>query len=254
MSFTTINGVSLRYQYQGGEGLPLVLLHEMGGALESWDLVVRHLTGRAVLRLDLRGFGLSEKPTGPVTLADHVADAAGLMDHLGIERAHLVGGAVGGAVAIATAAALGPRAVKLTALAPATGIPADRRDALLGLADMLAREGIRGFLEADTIPKAWPTDRFDRGEGFDIFCATQLATAPHSLAATYRMLADMDLAPAMAALPCPSVFVAGTHDIARTPAAVRAVADTVPGATFQELDSGHFMALQSPAAVADLLA
>lgn len=253
MSFAAINGVSLHYHCQGGDGLPLVLLHEMGGALQSWDLVLRHLPGRAVLRLDLRGFGLSEKPTGRVSLNDHVADVTGLMDRLGIDRAHLVGGAVGGAVAIATAAALGPRAAKLTALAPATGIPADRRDAVRGLADMLARDGIRGFLEGDTIPKAWPTDRFDRGEGFDIFCATQLSTAPQSLAATYRMLADMDLAPALAALPCLSVFVAGRHDIARTPAAVRAIANTVQGASFQELDSGHFMALQSPRAVADLL-
>jgi pimeloyl-ACP methyl ester carboxylesterase len=251
MSFATIGGVSLRHEWRPGDGVPIVLLHEMGGALESWDLVLRHLSGPA-LRLDLRGFGLSEKPTGPVTLDDHVGDVIGLIDHLGLDIVRLAGGAVG--VAIAVAATLGARCAGLIALAPATGVRDDRKAGVHGLADRLASEGLRGFLEADTIPKAWPEDRFERGEGFDIFLATQLGTAPESLAATYRMLADMDLGPALARLTCPSLFVAGTHDIARTPALVRAVAESVPGARFREIDSGHFMGLQTPELVAALLA
>lgn len=250
----TVNGVGLRFDWRPGDGVPLVLLHEMGGALESWDLVLRALPGRAVLRFDLRGFGLSEKPAGRVSMTDHVGDVIGLMDLAGIGRAHLAGCAVGGGVAIAAAAALGDRVARLTAFAPATGVPPERRAGLMALADMLVRDGVRGFFEADTIPKAWPADRFDRdGEGFAIFLATQLATAPESLAAAYRMLADLDLGPAMAALVCPATLAAGTHDIARTPALVRALAATIPGATFREVDSGHFMALQSPEIVADLL-
>lgn len=253
MNHAEINGVQLRYDWRAGSGIPFVLLHEMGGALQSWDLVLRQIPDRAVLRLDLRGFGSSEKPVGPVDLDDHVADVVGLMDHLGIPRAHLVGGAVGGAVAIGVAARIGARADQLTLLAPATGIPAERRAGVLGLADMLETQGVRGFFTADTIPKAWPKSQFPHDEGFAIFCATQLATAPASLAATYRMLATMDLAPAMARLSCPTRFVAGRHDIARAPDLVRAVAHTVAGATFREIDSGHFMALQSPGLVAGLL-
>jgi len=253
MSFAQANGVSLSFEYRRGTGLPLVLLHEMGGALDSWDLVLRHLPDRAVLRLDLRGFGRSEKPVGPVALDDHIGDVVGLMDHLGIDRAHLAGCAVGGAVAIAVAARLGDRAASLTVFAPATGVPVARRAAVLGLADLIEAGGLRGFIEGDTIPKAWPADRFAHDEGFDIFRGTQLGTAPASLAATYRMLVQMDLGPAFAALSCPVQFVAGTHDIARPPEAVRAVADTIAQASFSAIDSGHFMALQTPQAVAELL-
>ncbi|MCB1419380.1 MAG: alpha/beta fold hydrolase [Notoacmeibacter sp.] len=254
MTFATVNGVQLRYDWQAGDGEPLVLLHEMGGALESWDLVVRALPDRAILRPDLRGFGLSEKPAGEIAMEDLVGDVTALMDHVGIGTAHLAGCAVGGGVAIAAAGALGKRCSRLTAFAPATGVPAERRSAVLGLADFLAREGIRGFLEGDTIPKAWPEPRFDRnGEGFAIFLQTQLGTSPDMLAATYRMLAGLDLGETLKTLDCETLFVAGTHDIARTPAIVSQIASKVRDSKFLEIDSSHFMALQSPGLVAKIL-
>lgn len=254
MSVAHLPRISLHYDWRPGDGVPLVLLHEMGGTLKSWDLVRALLPGRASLALDLRGFGLSEKPPGPVTIQAHVGDVVALLDQLGIRRAHLAGCAVGGGVAMATAAALGERATALTALAPATGVPAERREAVLGLARMLEQSGLRGFLEEDTIPKAWPSGTFDRsGPGYATFLATQLSTPPGSLAATYRMLADLDLSGTLAELNCPTTIVAGTHDMARPPELLRAFAGTIPGAAFREIDSGHFMALQTPALVADLL-
>lgn len=255
MSFAEVNGVSLRYDWRPGSGAPLVLLHEIGGALESWDLVLRHLPeDRAVLRLDLRGFGLSEKPTTQMTAQDHIADVMALMAHLGIQTAILSGCAVGGGIAIAVAAALGANAKGLLALAPATGVPAERRPGLHGLADMLEAEGARNFLEVDTIPKAWPTPRFDRNsEGFQIFLATQFGTAPTSLGQIYRMLAAMDIDALLPEVECPAIFVSGQHDIARPKERVAPLAVACPNGRFIEIDSGHFMALQSPEDVARLL-
>lgn len=68
MSVAHLPRISLHYDWRPGDGVPLVLLHEMGGTLKSWDLVRALLPGRASLALDLRGFGLSEKPPGPVTI------------------------------------------------------------------------------------------------------------------------------------------------------------------------------------------
>ncbi|NTF97920.1 alpha/beta fold hydrolase [Rhizobium rhizogenes] len=255
MSFVTVNDVRLRYDWRPAAGMPLVLLHEMGGTLESWDLVLRHLpSDQAVLRMDLRGFGLSEKPSAALTMEALVADLVALTHHLGINQMHLAGGAVGGGVAIAAAAALGPRAVRLTGLAPATGVPPERRAGLLALAGNFETQGVRPFLEADTIPKAWPMPRFARDEGFELFLSTQLSTAPASLAATYRMLAAIDLVPVLASLTCPVTLVAGIHDIARPPDLIEALAAHCTKGRFQALDSGHFMALQSPQAIAELLA
>ncbi|WP_370205278.1 alpha/beta fold hydrolase [Pararhodobacter marinus] len=254
MSFACVNGVSLQYDWRPGEGLPLVLLHEMGGTLRSWDLVLRALPGRAVLRLDLRGFGLSEKPTGALRMTDLAADVVALIDYLALPRVHLVGGAVGGGVALQTAARLGDRAAQVTALAPANGIPFERRAGTLAMAARLEKEGIHAFLQEDTIPKAWPEPRFDRtGDGFALFCATQASTPPATLGQAYRMLAETDLGPVISALACPALFVAGLHDIARPPALIEALAEMAPQGQFLAVDSGHFMALQDPELVASLL-
>ena len=68
MNWIEVNGTSLRYELSGGGPSTLVLIHEMGGTLDSWDQGLSGLNnGRQVLRYDTRGAGLSEKINGSVT-------------------------------------------------------------------------------------------------------------------------------------------------------------------------------------------
>ena len=63
--FAQVNQTSLRYQLSGNGPRTIVLLHELGMSLESWDDIVSELSrAHRVLRYDLRGFGLSEKLRG----------------------------------------------------------------------------------------------------------------------------------------------------------------------------------------------
>ena len=65
MNYIEVNGVGLRYELSGAGEKTLVLVHEMGGTLESWDEVVPRLTAsRRVLRYDTRGAGMSQKIRG----------------------------------------------------------------------------------------------------------------------------------------------------------------------------------------------
>ena len=77
MDWIEVNGTSLRYELSGGGDDVLVLVHEMGGTLDSWDQVMPLLSpGRRVLRHDWRGAGMSEKLRAPPTfdiLADDIA-------------------------------------------------------------------------------------------------------------------------------------------------------------------------------------
>ena len=67
MPWLDANGISIHYQL-AGEGPSLVLLHEMGGTLDSWDGLFSALGQRfRVLRYDQRGSGLSEKVRQPIT-------------------------------------------------------------------------------------------------------------------------------------------------------------------------------------------
>ena len=61
MNWIDVNGAALRYDLSGAGDPTIVLVHEMGGTLDSWDHVLPALSrGRRVLRYDTRGAGQSE--------------------------------------------------------------------------------------------------------------------------------------------------------------------------------------------------
>jgi 3-oxoadipate enol-lactonase len=251
MSWIDVNGVALRYQDQGGDGVPLVLLHEMGGTLESWDYLVPLLPSRLrVLRLDLRGAGLSEKISVPFSMDDLGRDVVALLDGLGITRPVVpMGCAVGGAVALHLAARYPARVCGVIATSPATSVIAERKDALRARADELERLGARAMVDAGLDRGYPPVLRVDAAR-FQATRAQRIAAEPHGFAATMRMLADLDMQADLGRIACPALLLGGTHDQDRPPDGVRAVAALIPGAEMRELPSGHFMAIQTPELVA----
>ncbi|MGA8754782.1 MAG: acetoin dehydrogenase dihydrolipoyllysine-residue acetyltransferase subunit [Stellaceae bacterium] len=114
-------GRRLRYlETGGGPGTPVILIHGFGGDLNTWMFTQPALAeGRRTVALDLPGHGGSAKDVGsgdPETLADAL-DAA--VEAFGIDRAHLVGHSMGGAVAALVAMRRPERAASLTLIASA---------------------------------------------------------------------------------------------------------------------------------------
>ena len=149
MNWIEVNGTSLRYELSGSGKTTLVLVHEMGGTLDSWDQVLPALNNtRQVLRYDTRGAGLSEKIGGKVTFDDMADDLAALLDAIGIKgKVALAGTAVGGAIAIHFAVRHAARTGALVVTSPATGVAADRRQATLDRAAAAETNGMRGIVE-----------------------------------------------------------------------------------------------------------
>jgi pimeloyl-ACP methyl ester carboxylesterase len=95
------SGARLWYRDTGGSGVPVVFLHAATGNALVWEYQLPAFTraGYRVVTYDRRGFGRSAiEPAGaqPGTDAD---DLLGLLDHLDLDRVHLVGTAAGGGVA-----------------------------------------------------------------------------------------------------------------------------------------------------------
>lgn len=246
-AFTALESVSLRYQIEGPEdGDTIVLLHEMGMMLESWDDVAPVLAKRhRVLRYDLRGFGLSEKILGAVTIEQEVSDLSQLLDSLGIKGpVTLIGGAVGGAIALKYAATNPQQVHAVVAISPAAGVPATQRGQALASAARIERGGLRPLL--DNMEDIYPSSIRTDPDRLAKFRALQLANDPISMAATLRMIATTDFDTVLPAIRCPVLMIAAGLYPARPVEGVRTLAARIPRGRFVLLQTGHFMGLQSP--------
>jgi 3-oxoadipate enol-lactonase len=85
--------------YGDDTGLPVVLIHGLGGNVRSWDGIPTSLARRRrVAVVELRGCGRSERGSAPITIATLADDIAAVIASLGAARAHLVGHSLGGVV------------------------------------------------------------------------------------------------------------------------------------------------------------
>ena len=102
MDWIDVNGTGLRYEISGTGPKNLVLVHEMGGSLESWDQVLPMLQpGRRILRYDWRGAGMSEKARTPLDFDLMADDLAALLDATGIvQKFAIIGCAVGAGISL----------------------------------------------------------------------------------------------------------------------------------------------------------
>jgi len=96
------NGITINYQVDGPEGAPwLIFSNSLATNLAMWDDQASELKRTLrVLRYDQRGHGASEAPAGRYTFEQLIADAVGMMDALGIKKAHFAGLSMGGATAL----------------------------------------------------------------------------------------------------------------------------------------------------------
>ena len=251
MNWIEVNGTSLRYELSGAGPSVLVLIHEMGGTLESWDAVMPALiNSRRVLRYDTRGAGQSEKIKGKVTWDQMADDLLALLDALGIqEKVSVAGIAVGAAIAMHFAVRYPARCCALVLHGPATGVPGDRKQATLDRAAGVEAGGMRSVVETSLAASYPPVVRHDP-EMFRQFRARWLANDPESFAAINRMLAEGDITHELAKVAVPTLVTAGRHDSLRSPAVIEPMARQIPGATFLEQNTGHFSSMQTPGVTA----
>lgn len=143
-----VGGRQISYLTLGDAGGdPVVLVHGFGGDKNSWLFVQQPLAEDATVHaLDLPGHGASAKDVGDGTLATLTETVVGFLDALGIERAHLVGHSLGGAVVAAVARSTPDRVASLTLLAPA-GYTAEADAAYLrGFAAATSRRELKPML------------------------------------------------------------------------------------------------------------
>ncbi|NIU84053.1 MAG: alpha/beta fold hydrolase [Candidatus Thorarchaeota archaeon] len=95
-----VNDIQVYYEIQG-EGFPLIMINGLGGNIDTWDpRLIQELSKKFKLVIfDNRGAGRTDVSNGKYTIKLFADDTAGLMDALGISRAHVFGISMGGMIA-----------------------------------------------------------------------------------------------------------------------------------------------------------
>jgi pimeloyl-ACP methyl ester carboxylesterase len=250
------SGIEIEYDVHG-DGEPLLLIMGLGGQLVAWPLdFVNRMVGHGfrVIRFDNRDVGLSSKIAAPAPtvrqlaaaaagrrwahpayrLADMADDTAGLLAHLGIERAHVVGISMGGMIAQALAIGHPDRVASLTSIMSNTG---DRRHGLIHpvLARRLARL-VTGTPE-DPIANGVAVFREISGPHFDAVEARQLVEEQYhrSLDAdgtarqAMAILAGPERTPGLHRVTAPTLVIHGLLDRLVLPSGGVTTAKAVPG-------------------------
>lgn len=253
MPCASFQHIDISYEVTG-QGTELVLLHELGGTLQSFDALVPLLAERfRVLRYDQRGAGNSGTRHGGVTIEDHAADLAHLLAAVGFTPScRIAGVAAGAAIAVAFTNRPDAAVPALALCAPALAVSPERRAYLVARSDEVRRNGMAGIVDS-TLERSYPDAlRSDRGT-YEAYRRRFLANDPISYAEANMALATTRTAEALPALTLPCLVLAGRHDLLRPPADVEAMARSIPNATFATIDSGHLMPVQAPQAMADHL-
>lgn len=243
-----------RYTVEGN-GPPVLLIHGVGARLDNWDGVAVVL-GRnfKVIRYDLRGHGQSSKVPGPYSLDLFADDAAALLDHLGIARAHVAGHSLGGMIAVTFARKYPQRVDHLAVVSAAAG-RTDEESRKVKERIALIASGIPGDHFRNSLAR-WFTDEFRAAnpELMEQYAARNKENDPACYAAAYTVLATGEVAPDLPLVKAPTLVFTGEHDLGSNPRMSRFIADGIAGSTLRILPRlRHSILIEAPRTVAGLL-
>ena len=255
MLFADLGDIRVHYRLDGPEDGPaLVFANALGTDFRIWDGVVAHLpAGLRILRYDMRGHGLTTATEGPYYMGDLVADAAGLMESVGMKDAVFVGLSIGGVVAQGLAAERLDllRAIVLSNTAAKIGTP----DSWARRIATVRAEGIAAIAEG--ILGLWFSKKFHETR------AEELAGWRHMLTRTpvagytgcCAAMAETDLRDSTARLALPTLVLAGSEDGSTPPDLVRETAESIAGARFEVIrGAGHIPCVETPETMTALIA
>ena len=264
------SGIELEYVTTGDPtNPPLLIVNGYTSQLISWpqgyieQLVAQ---GLFVIQFDNRDVGLSSKldgqavspgavlsaalqgellPEVPYTLSDMAADGIGLLDHLGIDRAHIVGNSMGGMIVQTMAIEHPERIASVTSVMSSVGDPRvgrptpEARDALLAPSPSDRDD----YIAASLMSQIWASKKHCDLDWLQEVAAAQFDRCFYPEGATRQLAAiyaSGDRSDGLAALGVPMLVIHGRDDTLITPEGGARTAELVPGSRHLLLaDMGH---------------
>jgi 3-oxoadipate enol-lactonase len=239
MPFARAGDIELYYEVHGpppGSGTAIVFAHGMGGNHLSWWQQVPHFRERyTCVTFDHRGFGQSREAAGGPGGAAFVEDLRALLDHLGIERTHLVAQSMGGWTCLGFALRYPQRVERLVMCDTHGGLASDEIYAAWASAG-----GLMAALPAGAHPAAGARMYAEQPALHFLYVQiNDLNRALDEMRAT--IVAAGTVTPeAAAALTLPVLFIAGEEDIVIPPRVLELAMRHFPNARLERVpEAGH---------------
>jgi pimeloyl-ACP methyl ester carboxylesterase len=266
-SFYNHAGVQIRFQ-DLGRGTPVVFIHGFGTSLDTWRLIIDALKAdhRLVL-LDLKGHGLSDRtPDDKYSLQDHVEIVLGLIRHLGLTDAVIVGHSYGSVVAVGTALRARERAIAHVNGLVMIGGALEPEYVPVFL--KLLRAPLMGWLTVKLttasfrtrlmLLRAFHDDSKVTDELVQLYAKYQMMPgAEHAMMATARQIVPENLPEVrekLAALRIPVLNIWGEHDVVVKRAGAESVCKILPQCRLAVVaGAGHVPQEETPAALVPLI-
>lgn len=248
------------FHQSDGAGEPLVLLNGIAMTVASWQLLARPLSRHyRVVRCDFRG-QLMTPVAPPENVADHADDVVALLDHLGIEKVHIIGTSFGGVVGTLVAARHPDRARSLTTIASADGfdeLMADEvarwRSACVASLESNDRGHLSDILEPVVYSPAWiEAHQAERAQR-----RAQISALPdqwfEGLIGLLDSAHSLRLREELKRVRCPTLVIAAELDRFVPLDRARGLAQAIDGASFKIIESaGHAVVVEQPLRIVEL--
>jgi 3-oxoadipate enol-lactonase len=261
-------GARLSYS-DGGDGLPIVLLHPTPLDREYWRPLTRELAGIRAIVPDLRGHGRSELGSGlqaggftrvpgaPVlTMAQLAADIVALLDHLKISKAVFGGCSIGG-YALLELWRRAPQRMR-GMIFVCSKPQADAEANLTKRMETIARaraDGVEALFDGMAQNTVAPSVRLERPEVVTEVRAQMTLTAEAVVAVQAGLAARPDSVPTVATIRVPVLAIAGAEDANVTAAEMEAFRAAPGGCEMHVIPcAGHYAAYEQPKKVAATVA
>ena len=246
MPMITVGKDAFRVETLGSDKLPaLMLSNSLGTALDMWNPQVQDLAKRfRIIRYDTRGHGKSAVTPGPYSLAQLGQDALGIMNALGVKRAHWLGLSLGGMTGM-WLLANAPQRIGRAVLAntAASMQPPENWNARIRL---VLDEGMYAITQA--VLDRWFTPEFQHRSPKAIELVKRMIelTPKEGYAACCAAIRDMDLRDAIRGVEKPVLVITGAKDPATTHAAGELIQKSIKGAKIISLNAAHLSNIEQP--------
>ncbi len=230
----TTDGIRVHYEVFGRSSTPAVLMIQgLGADKHGWDMqrYVLALFYR-VVALDNRGAGRSDKPFGQYSLDQMADDAISVLDHAGIDTAHVVGASMGGAIAQLVTLRHPGRVRSLTLACTACQHHPWRRELLGGWATKATEQGMGAMTREAARWVIGPRSFRRLMPAFGWLGPLALGRPSHAFVAQVRAIlaTDESIADQLATITVPTLVLVGNQDILTPRGDSEELAERIPTA------------------------